>query len=109
MRTHPLLLAPLALLAACAPPIDEYRSILPDDRLLIDGLDGDAGALARGAGEPSEYYALTREVARDIDGAIGDVLGLIDEITAYDPTWTDDDARFDATTKLVGSLTRTHR
>lgn len=76
--------------AACATPADTYRSILPDDRLLIDGFD-DASVM-RGVGEASDYYGLTRQVVTDTNTSIGDVLGLVNEITSFDPTWTDDES-----------------
>lgn len=78
-------------LSGCSTSADQYRSILPDDRLIIEGFD--AAASMRGAGEPSEYYVLTRDAVTDTNTAITDVLGLVSEITAFDPTWTDDDKR----------------
>jgi hypothetical protein len=84
----PTLLALLLAASACTTPATEHRSVLPDDRLLIDGFDD--GALARGLGETSDYYTLTRQVTHEINGGVGEVLGLIDAITAFDPTWTDE-------------------
>jgi hypothetical protein len=76
------------LAAACATPADQLRSVLPDDRLLIDEFQADA--LARGVGEDSEYYLLTRQVSTDLNAGIGDVLGLVEAITQFEPTWTDE-------------------
>ena len=87
MRTAYPLLA-LALVACATTPADQYRAILPDDRLVIEGF-GDS-ALARGVGDPSDYYALTRDITRDVNAGIGDVLGLVDAITSFEPTWTDE-------------------
>lgn len=89
MRSLPYAVALLA--AACAPRPDDFRSILPDERLLIDE-SAFTDALSRGIGEPSEYYELTRGSVEENNAMIGDVLGLVDAITAYDPTWSDDDA-----------------
>ncbi len=85
MRT---VIVALSLAAGCATPADQYRAILPDDRLLIDDLDG--ASLARGIGEPSEYFQLTRDVTQEVNTGIGDVLRLVDAITDFDPTWTDE-------------------
>ena len=85
MRTL-VALAPLALVA-CLPAADGYRDILPDDRLLIE--EADLGALARSVGEKSEYAQLTRQITREINGGVGEVLALVDEISSYTPTWTD--------------------
>jgi hypothetical protein len=85
---RPTLFALVLAVSACATPSAEYRAVLPDDRLLIEGFED--GALERGLGETSDYYVLTRQVTGDINGGIGEVLGLIDAITAFDPTWTDE-------------------
>lgn len=82
-------IVPLAVLAgACALPADQHRSVLPDERLLLEEFE--TNPLARGIGEPSEYYALTQQVSRDLNAGIGEVLGLVDAITQFDPTWTDE-------------------
>ena len=60
--------------AACTAPEAEYRSILPDDRLLIEESAFDDAAL-RGVGDPSDYYGITRDTVRDTNQVIGDVLG----------------------------------
>lgn len=76
-------------LAACLAPADEYRAVLPDDRLLIDeGAFRDEG-LGRGVGEPSDYYRITKEVTTDTNAGIGAVLLLVDTIASYPPTWSD--------------------
>ena len=87
MRTL-IALAPLTL-AACLPPAGSYGDILPDDRLLID--EADVSELARSVGDRSEYAQLTREITGEINGGIGEVLGLVDEISSYPPTWADED------------------
>lgn len=76
-------------LVACVAPADEYRSILPDDRLLIDESAFDDAALARGVGEPSDYYTITREFTTQTNAGIGAVLQLVDTIASYPPTWSD--------------------
>jgi hypothetical protein len=82
--------APLALLFAVAcdaqPSADEYRNVLPDERLLISMPEADG---LRAAGDPSQFRSDTKEIATQVNGLIGDVLGGIDEITSYDPTWSD--------------------
>jgi hypothetical protein len=85
MRTVILTLS----LAACAAPADQYRAVLPDDRLLIDEGAFDDAALARGVGEPSDYYTITRDVTRDTNAAVGAVLLLVETIASYPPTWSD--------------------
>lgn len=74
--------------AACSGQADQYRAILPDDRLLIEEFD--TSGLARGVGEPSDYYSLTRDITGDVNTGIGDVLGLVGAITDFTPTWTDE-------------------
>jgi hypothetical protein len=90
MRTFTALLT--LSLAACTTPADQFRSVLPDDRLLIDESAFDDAALARGVGTPSDYYQITRDTVHDTNTTIGDVLRLVETITAFDPTWSDDDA-----------------
>jgi hypothetical protein len=85
MRFATLILA----LSACTPPADDLAALLPDDRLAID--DGGLAAAARGIGSPSDYYALTVTTTAEINAPIHDVVGLIDQITALDPSWTDHD------------------
>lgn len=79
-------------LVACIAPADEYRSILPDDRLLIEESAFDDAALARGVGEPSDYYAITREFTTNTNAGIGAVLQLVEAIASYPPTWSDADS-----------------
>ncbi|MEQ1501965.1 MAG: hypothetical protein ABMB14_07025 [Myxococcota bacterium] len=92
MRSETTLFPLFALaFAACTTNADAYRAILPDERLLIEDFDSDS--LARGVGDPSDYYTLTRDVTRETNAGIGAVLELVGAITAFDPTWTDDDAK----------------
>lgn len=86
MRTLTLTL--VLVLSACSTPADTYSEVLPDDRLLIT--DFDTNALARGIGEPSDYYELTRQTVSDVNTGVGEVLRLLETITSYDPTWTDE-------------------
>lgn len=89
MRTLSLLA--LTLSAACTTgPADQARGILPDDRLLID--EAGFSDLARGVGQPSESYALTRDITREVNGGLGEVLALVDEIASFDPSWSDDES-----------------
>jgi hypothetical protein len=91
MRTSLSLLA-LSSTVGCATPADEFRDVLPDDRLVID--DGGFAMLARGAGEPSDYATLTHDVIADLNGGIEDVIGLVELITTFPATWSgrDDEA-----------------
>lgn len=83
-------LAALLLATACTSgPADQARAILPDDRLLID--ESGFSDLARGLGEPSEAYALTWDVTREVNGGLGEVLALVEAIASFDPTWSDDE------------------
>lgn len=79
----------LPLLAACTPePAEDWSYILPSERVLVD-LPSDVGG-ARDAGDVSEYWQVTIEAGVTINGLVEMVLGLVDEVTSYDPTWTDD-------------------
>jgi len=83
------LIVPLALLGACTRPADEFRNVLPDDRLVID--EAGFSSLARGAGDPSDYALLTHGVITDLNTGIEDVLRLVDAITSFPATWSGDD------------------
>lgn len=79
-------LLPLILLAACTPSaVGEFRSVLPDERLMID--TSGMAARMRGAGEPSENAVDTLGTAQGINDLLVDVLGSIEEITSYPPSW----------------------
>ena len=91
MRIAQLLTLSLAL-SACTTggDADAFREVLPDNRLLIN-MPVDFGGTARSdLGDESEYYVLTSDATRDINGVIGDVLDGVGEITDYDPTWSND-------------------
>lgn len=81
MRT----LLPILFLAACTSPADDFRSVLPDDRLLLD-TDG-VSRQARGSGEPSDNAVETFGTAQGINDLLGEVLGTIEEVTSYPPSW----------------------
>jgi hypothetical protein len=84
MRTlFPMFLA--TLLAGCETPADDFRGVLPDERLLVSF--GDARTQARGIGSPSEHAETTAETADDIDQLLGDVIAMLDEVTSYPPSW----------------------
>lgn len=90
MRTT--LLLPLAaagawFTTACAPAgdADAFRSVLPDDRVLVN-LNTDGAANAR-TGEWSEAYLLTAEVTDNVNGTAWWVLNLVDTVTDLQPTW----------------------
>lgn len=92
MRTQTLLIAAftLATAVACGPvqTPDAYRDVLPDDRVLVNlRTDGAEGART---GEWSEAYTLTAEVTQSVNGTAGFVLGLVDTVTDFPPTWSDD-------------------
>jgi len=95
-RSFTRLAAPLALLAiatvtagcddgAEAPP--DYAWVLPDDRIKVDMPDAEA---RRSAGDPSEYRRDTKDITRDVNGFIDEVLTTIDHITEFEPTWAED-------------------
>lgn len=88
---HAIHLLPLLLAACVTGPADRFREILPDDRLEIDEAAFDT--LARSVGDDSAYYGLTRDLTREINGGVRDVLALVDEITAFQPSWTDGGTR----------------
>ena len=82
----------LISLGACTTgPGDDYRDVLPDDRLLVS-LPADQGGARTAAGDMSEYYALTADVTHDINTLISEVLTGIGGITDFEPTWSDDTA-----------------
>lgn len=81
----------LAFAACSTSPADDYKSVLPDDRLIMDSLDAETAA--RGVGTPSDYFLLTHQVVRDTNTTIGDVLGLVSAITEFDPTWSEGDKK----------------
>jgi hypothetical protein len=86
------LVLPLALtFGACTGPADEFRNVLPDDRLVID--ESGFSTLARGAGEPSDYAHLTHELISELNTGIENVLRLVDTITSFPATWTGRDDR----------------
>ncbi len=90
MRTtllFPLAAAGALLTTACTPAgdADAFRSVLPDDRVLVN-LDTEAAANAR-TGEWSEAYLLTAQVTDDVNGTAWWVLNLVDTVTATPPTW----------------------
>ncbi|MEQ1568492.1 MAG: hypothetical protein ABMA64_22840 [Myxococcota bacterium] len=89
MRTFSLLLP--VFVAACTTPGAQLASILPDDRLSIDEAAFSDAAM-RGVGESSEYYATTRSAVTDTNTMVGDVLSLIEAITSFDPTWSDEES-----------------
>lgn len=79
-------LFPLVALAACTPTaVDEFRSVLPDDRLVLDTA-GMRSAM-RGLGEPSENATEALETSEGINDLLLDVLGTIDEVTSFPPSW----------------------
>jgi hypothetical protein len=78
-------LLPLVLLAACTPSVDEFRGVLPDDRLLLD-TSGMSRSM-RGAGEPSDHAIETLDTANGINELLGDVLGTIEEVTSFPASW----------------------
>lgn len=81
MRT----MLPLLLLAACSTEADEFRGVLPDERLVIDTA-GFARSM-RGAGQASENATMTLDAADGINQILSDVLGGIDEVTSFPPSW----------------------
>ncbi|MBX2797039.1 MAG: hypothetical protein KTR31_05210 [Myxococcales bacterium] len=87
MRTLTVLTPALALVACELPP-DEFRQVLPDDRLIVE--HNDMSAQMRATGEPSEYYELTEQLVTDTNTAISDVLTLLDTVTSFPPTWGDE-------------------
>ncbi|TNE85061.1 MAG: hypothetical protein EP330_27035 [Deltaproteobacteria bacterium] len=89
------LLAPvlaLAALSACVPVEEDpaaWADLLPDERLLVSMPADTTGA--RG-GAFAEYYLLTANVTRDVNGLIGAVVTTLDFVTDLPPTWSDTDA-----------------
>ncbi len=92
--TRTLTLSALILsLAACGSANSDYASVLPDDRLLVD-MPADFGGQARTAlGDRAEYWQMTADVTTDVNTFIGEVLGGVEEITSFEPTWTDNRSR----------------
>jgi hypothetical protein len=94
MRTSAAaLLAPLLAshLVACepTPPTDDFASVLPDERVLVN-LPVDVDAAAR-TGEWSQYYLFTAQVTDDVNGIVGFVLYLVDTITEYPASSSSED------------------
>lgn len=79
----------LAGLAGCSNEgADAFAEALPDDRLLIP-LDG--ASAARTVGDASEYEALTRGVANDVNAFVFSVVDTVKAVTTFEPTWKDGD------------------
>ena len=87
MRLAIPLLAILALTACMLPVPGSYTEVLPDERVKIN-LPVDPAAVEREK-DWSEYYLLTARVTDDVNGLIGMILLVLDEVTALPPTWSD--------------------
>ena len=69
-------------------PSDDYANALPDDGILVN-MPSDSDA-SRRTSAWSDYYLLTAQVTEDVNGMIGTVLGMVDEITDSEPTAFDE-------------------
>lgn len=85
------LAAPLALGALTGCAKNPFGNVIPNKgqvRLNVPGANGDDGqALLVGGG--SEFYAATVNIANQVNGGVGVVFRIVEEITALPPTDTD--------------------
>lgn len=85
----PALIAGLTLTACDTSLRGEFDRVLPDDRVLIN-LPTDDASSAR-VGGWSEFYVLTADVTKSVNGLAGYVLVLVDTITDYPASSISDD------------------
>ncbi|HEY1100485.1 MAG TPA: hypothetical protein VGF99_16210 [Myxococcota bacterium] len=95
MKTSPLALVAVAATAvmgsACG--ASDFRAAVPQRSQLalnVPGADDDGQALRAGA--TSELYVTTRDLARGINGGVGWVFNLSEQILALPPTETDNES-----------------
>ena len=91
MLTGALLLPLLPVLGGCEESSDpaDIREVLPDDRLLGDPLDESTLARSR-VDAPSRYALLTLTWVVETNAPIAVVLSLLDTITGFPASWTDE-------------------
>lgn len=97
-------LTPLALAAALlvigagcepadtdSPDASAFASVLPDQRVKVN-MPMDDGA--RAIGQTADSYIWTRNATQQVNGLIGFVLGTVDTITDFEPTFSNDDNEY---------------
>ncbi len=89
----PLVLISMVGLTACSGPGfgDDFRAVLPDERVLINMPTADDRAKDAADGEWSEFYLFTAQVTEDVNSVIGFTLYMVDAITQTPPTFVDED------------------
>ena len=89
--SHKIALSLLPLLTiGCAGGGSEFADVLPDDRLLLELPANNVSSKGMTEGEWSEFYLVTSQVTDDVNGLIGGILHLVDNITDRRPSWAND-------------------
>ena len=93
LRTNALVVS--LMMVGCSAPKDEFATATPSASALAinvpqSGATDGANSSALLGAKPG-LYTFTRQVSRDVNGAIGDILGRIEFITDHPPTRHDGD------------------